>query len=93
MLPMVSKGIINELGIISNNRGKKGRCASAALNEIKQKRIKIINASAYPDSWIKGQAATRKITVVTNDTALARELPKDTMVLKFSLNGRLRNFR
>jgi rRNA-processing protein FCF1 len=93
MRPIVSKGIINELSIISTKRSRKGRCASAALKEIEQKGIRIINASTYPDRWIKGQAVSKGTAVVTNDTALARELPKDTTVLKFSLNGRLRNFR
>lgn len=90
---LVSKGIINELGIISERKSSKGRSARAALKEIEAKRIRIDAASGYPDNWIRKQAAEgHGTTVVTNDTALAKSLPEGTRILKFSKDGRLRPF-
>lgn len=91
--PEVSKGIISELAIISSNAGRKGAAARAALAEIKAKKVRIANTLAYPDAWIAREAQAHADTVVvTNDTGLARRLPKEAMVLKMSRNGRLRRF-
>lgn len=90
--PEVSKGIISELNRISDRRGKKGAAASAALNEISAKKVKISNISDYPDSWIAREARLHpEIAVVTNDTKLARSI-RGVMVLKMSRNGMLKRF-
>lgn len=92
-LPLVSKGIINELSQISNNKSSKGRCARLALKEIKLKNVKIDSSKEYPDKWIKGMRGEKGLVVITNDTALAKAIVDDIMVLKFSMDGRLRSFR
>ena len=89
--PMVSKGIINELGIISRSKGARGTYARAALSEIRSMGIRVAESAAYPDRWILSRAAIGSV-VVTNDTELARSLPKGVIVLKLSRNGRLRPF-
>jgi rRNA-processing protein FCF1 len=88
---MVSKGIINELGIISRSKGARGTYARAALSEIRSMGIRVAESAAYPDRWILSRAAIGSV-VVTNDTELARSLPKGVIVLKLSRNGRLRPF-
>ncbi len=90
--PLVSKGIINELGIISRNRGAKGASARAALTEISAKRIKVDSSTQYPDKWIYERACKDALAVVTNDTALARRLTRSTSVLKLSKDGTLKSF-
>lgn len=90
--PMVSKGIINELGIISKNSGAKGASARAGLMEISAKHIEVEKSEIYPDKWIFKRASKGDVAVVTNDTHLARKLARSTIVLKLSKDGTLKNF-
>ena len=92
--PLVSKGIINELTKLSLNKGKKGAAAKAALAEITLKRIDVESISGNADSWILARAARSEgLTVVTNDTELARKLLNlDASVFKMSRNGFLSRF-
>ncbi len=91
---LVSKGIINELNRVSKRKGTGGAEAKAALRELSLKKIKIEADSKYPDLWIKSMASGTGITaVVTNDTELASAIKKDTVVFKFSREGKLKKFR
>lgn len=92
--PLVSKGIIKELGKLSLNKGNKGAAAKAALAEITLKRIDVENIIGNADSWILAKAgASEGTVVVTNDTALARRLlARRAIVYKMSRSGRLSRF-
>ncbi len=91
-MPMVSKGIINELSIISKNSGAKGASARAGLMEISAKHVEVEDSEIYPDKWIFKRASKGDVAVVTNDTQLARKLARSTVVLKLSKDGTLKNF-
>ncbi len=91
-VPLVSRGVLRELGMISKNKGARGASAGAALALVKAKRVKVEPNAAYVDSWISS-AAARYINsiVVTNDTALFRKLRgAGTNVFRLSKSGILR---
>ena len=93
-VPLVSKGILKELSIISKNKGRKGSSARVAIGEVALRKVRVAASLEYPDRWIRAMSGRhRGIIVITNDTVLARKLPNDTMVFKFSINGKLRPFR
>ncbi len=92
---LVSKGIIRELSRFSGVRGSKGLRARVALLELKAKKIDVDNISINADKWILDTAMRNKdCIVITNDTALARELAlAKVKVFKMSRNGIFRSFK
>lgn len=90
-VPMISKGIINELNKISQNKSKRGASAKAALADARARHVVIDGSQGYPDTWICAAAARDDVrAVITNDSALARELVRlGANVFRMSRNGML----
>ncbi|MCL5430530.1 MAG: hypothetical protein M1504_03580 [Candidatus Marsarchaeota archaeon] len=89
---MISRGVLRELNRLSQNKGKKGATARAALLTIKYKKIEIDNNNAVVDKWILSVA--RKLAgpvVITNDTELSMRLKAlDVKCLKLTRDGLLK---
>ena len=90
--PLISKGIMRELGHHSLNKGTNGAAARAALSILKLKKIRVDNTSSNVDSWILRKAASVAGTlVVTNDTALLTKLRLvGVRTMKLSKSGKLK---
>ena len=72
---LISAGVLNELSKISENRGKKGASARAAIAAIKYKNVLVDNNTQHVDNWVLGKSLGSPNTVViTNDTALIKRL-------------------
>ena len=91
----ISRGILRELATLSENKGRKGAAARAALLAVKSKKLKVYNNNGHVDAWIVGMARSSggKVAIVTNDTLLVKRLLgfKGLIVRKFSKEGRLRH--
>ncbi len=89
---IVSRGVIREIRGISQNRGRRGASAGAALEAIKYKKVHVDNNSTDVDDWILSKAIGYPGSVViTNDTALAKRLRSNSVeTRKLTRDGSLR---
>lgn len=76
---IISKGIINELKLLSSKKGKTALEARFALKIIEnnKKSIKIIPSVKSVDEWILDYAKKYKAIVCTNDIKLKNRLKKE----------------
>ena len=90
MVPLVSKGIVNELSRMSKGSGRKAKDAKVAIAMVKSHKVAINPNSTYVDDWILSQAGTGT-AVCTNDTDLRNNLRlKGAVVYTISEGGKFR---
>ncbi len=73
MAPVISKGVVKELTLISRSRKSSSKHAKVALAMINSYGIDIVDNEEYVDKWIL-RSARRFSGVCTNDIKLKREL-------------------
>jgi len=90
MDPMVSKGVINELGKAASGSKANGKYAKVALQLIDKYEIKTDPGSGYVDDWMLSKAK-EAVNFCTNDTKLRKALrEKGANVYTISRNGEFR---
>ncbi len=90
-VPIISKGIINELKEISERGSKFSKFANTALLLIIEWRIDIVNNQSAVDDWIAEAAKKEGYAVCTNDMELKRALKKARIrVFSITRSGLLR---
>ena len=89
---LISKGVIRELRGISQNMGRRGAGAKAALEAIKYKKVHVDNNTTDVDDWILSKAIGYPGSVViTNDTGLSKRLRSNSVEMrKLTKDGSLR---
>ena len=90
LTPVISKGVVKELTLLSTGKGANSKNAKLALSIIKHHGIKAEDDESYVDRWILNSSTAFK-NVCTNDTKLRRELKaRGITVYTLSRDGTLR---
>ncbi len=71
--PVISKGVMNELALISESKKADRKYAKTAMSLIKHHGVRVENDDSYVDKWILSSSKAFK-NVCTNDTNLRKGL-------------------